>query len=196
MATGLPFPAPFVPGLPLSPAVAPWTEETREQESQAETKFGSIEGAAEYLGLLLESVNEARGDLEAEKQLAVEAVAERRLQAIQLATYKLAQLRTHLTTSHRLLNDLRTIRRLLFAERQAGPLAARWGEGARRGRDEAASPGQIGSGTERKRPAAQREPHAHADALSQRPPAIRRGWTRRSPGGHAGSRCPAEVAGR
>jgi hypothetical protein len=93
------------------------------KETQAETKFGSIEGAAEYLGLLLESVDEARGDLEGEAQLAVEAGAERRQQAIQLATYKLAQLRAHLTTSHRLLNDLRTIRRLLFAEREAGPAA-------------------------------------------------------------------------
>ena len=37
-----------------------------------------------------------------------------------MATYKLSQLKNHLTTSHRLLNDLRTIRRLLFAERQVG----------------------------------------------------------------------------
>jgi hypothetical protein len=93
------------------------------KESQTETKFGSIEGAAEYLGLLLESVDEARADLEGEAKSAAEVGAERRLQAIQLATYKLAQLRTHLTTSHRLLNDLRTIRRLLFAEREAGPPA-------------------------------------------------------------------------
>jgi hypothetical protein len=89
------------------------------KRTQAETTFGSIEGAAEYLGLLLESVNEARGDLVAETALASAAGAERRQQAIQLATYKLTQLKQHLATSHRLLNDLRTIRRLLFAERQA-----------------------------------------------------------------------------
>jgi hypothetical protein len=89
------------------------------KRTQAETTFGSIEGAADYLGLLLESVNEAREDLEAETALASAAGAERRQQAIQLATYKLSQLKQHLATSHRLLNDLRTIRRLLFAERQA-----------------------------------------------------------------------------
>jgi hypothetical protein len=90
------------------------------QKSQAETNFGSIEGAAEYLGQLLEAVNEAQRDLTAEALLAASTGAERREQAIQLATYKLSQLKNHLTTSHRLLNDLRTIRRLLFAERQIG----------------------------------------------------------------------------
>jgi hypothetical protein len=87
-------------------------------QSQAETNFGSIEGAAEYLGRLLEAVNEAHEDLKAEALLAASTGAERREQAIQLATYKLSQLKNHLTTSHGLLNDLRTIRRLLFAERQ------------------------------------------------------------------------------
>src|SRR5438552_1428603 len=88
------------------------------KERPADATFGSIEGAAEYLGLLIESVNEAREDLESETALASAPGMERRQQAIQLATYKLSQLKQHLATSHRLLNDLRTIRRLLFAERQ------------------------------------------------------------------------------
>ena len=88
------------------------------KERPTDTTFGSIEGAAEYLGLLLESVNEARVDLEAETTLSSAPGLERRREAIQLAVYKLSQLKQHLTTSHRLLNDLRTIRRLLFAERQ------------------------------------------------------------------------------
>jgi hypothetical protein len=88
------------------------------QRSQVETNFGSIEGAARYLGQLLEAVEGAHQDLKAEALLAASTGAERREQAIQLATYKLSQLKNHLTTSHRLLNDLRTIRRLLFAERQ------------------------------------------------------------------------------
>ena len=127
------------------------------QESQAETKFGSIEGASEYLGLLLESVNEAREDLDVETGLAAEAGAERRQQAIQLATYKLAQLKTHLTTSRRLLNDLRTIRRLLFAERQVGPLVRAVENGPGQFVT-AESPGEIGSGAERKRPAPSASP--------------------------------------
>ena len=90
-------------------------------ERPVEAVFGSIEGAAEYVGLLLESVNEARLDLESETALSAAPGMERRREAIQLATYKLSQLKQHLTTSHRLLNDLRTIRRLLFAERQASP---------------------------------------------------------------------------
>jgi hypothetical protein len=84
---------------------------------QVETNFGSIEGAAQYLGQLLEAVDEAREDLKGEALVAASTGAERREQAIQLATYKLSQLKNHLATSHRLLNDLRTIRRLLFAER-------------------------------------------------------------------------------
>jgi len=93
-------------------------ENALSQKSKTETNFGSIEGAAEYLGRLLEAVNEAQEDLKGEALLAASTGAERREQAIQLATYKLFQLKNHLTTSHRLLNDLRTIRRLLFAERQ------------------------------------------------------------------------------
>jgi hypothetical protein len=90
-------------------------------ERPVETAFGSIEGAAEYVALLLESVNEARADLEAETAASAAAGRERRKQAIQLATYKLSQLEQHLMTSHRLLNDLRTLRRLLFNERQVAP---------------------------------------------------------------------------
>ena len=102
------------------------------EKSNVETNFGSIEGAADYLGQLLEAVDEAQADLRAEALLASSTGAERREQAIQLATYKLSQLKNHLTIGHRLLNDLRTIRRLLFAERQVGglgsvPAAARSG---------------------------------------------------------------------
>lgn len=123
------------------------------KKSQAETKFGSIEGAAEYLGLLLESVKEAHKDLEAEAQLASAVGAERREQAIQLANYKLSQLKTHLTTSRRLLNDLRTIRRLLFAERQAGAPIGGFENTPGQFVTTAERAGQIGGGAERKRPA-------------------------------------------
>ena len=128
------------------------------KKSQAETKFGSIEGAAEYLGLLLESVDEAREDLDADTQLASAVGAERRQQAIQLATYKLSQLKTHLTTSRRLLNDLRTIRRLLFAERQAAPLAGTAGKEPGQFVTTAESPAQRVVAPERKRPAPSASP--------------------------------------
>ena len=43
-------------------------------------------------------------------------------EALQLVSYNLAKLTLHITTSRRILNDLRTLRRLLLAERQGeGP---------------------------------------------------------------------------
>ena len=48
------------------------------KQARSDTTFGSIEGAAEYLGLLLESVNEARVDLEAETALSSSPGMERR----------------------------------------------------------------------------------------------------------------------
>jgi hypothetical protein len=44
--------------------------------------------------------------------------ATRRLEALQLVAYKLERLARHVDSSHRLLNDLRTLRRLLLGERQ------------------------------------------------------------------------------
>jgi hypothetical protein len=113
-------------------------------KSPAETNFGSIEGAADYLAQLLEAVGEAREDLWGEALLASSTGAERREQAIQLANYKLAQLKTHLTTCHRLLNDLRTIRRLLFAERQVPPPASRAAKEPGQFVTTAEAPGPIG----------------------------------------------------
>ena len=43
----------------------------------------------------------------------------RRVEALNLAHYKMSQLSSHMHKSRRALNDLRTIRRLLFAERGA-----------------------------------------------------------------------------
>ena len=122
-------------------------------ESQAETTFGSIESAAEYLALLLEVVEEARGDLETEAAAAAKEGADRRQQAIQLATYKLSQLKVHLTTSHRLLNDLRTLRRLLFAERK--PAAA----------PPEAAPPRDAAPVEAGKPVARRKPSPRAEQL-------------------------------
>jgi hypothetical protein len=43
--------------------------------------------------------------------------AERRKEALLLVSYNLAKLNLHITASRRILNDLRTLRRLLLAER-------------------------------------------------------------------------------
>ena len=43
--------------------------------------------------------------------------ADRRKEALLLVSYNLAKLNLHITSSRRILNDLRTLRRLLLAER-------------------------------------------------------------------------------
>jgi hypothetical protein len=88
---------------------------------QAETPFDSIEGSHEYVALLADALDEARRDVEAEMASADRDGAERRKEALLLVSYNLAKLHLHITTSRRILNDLRSLRRLLLAERGARP---------------------------------------------------------------------------
>ena len=83
----------------------------------SETPFDSIEGSHEYVALLAETIQEACREVEAEIALAETEGADRRKEALQLVGYNLAKLNLHMTTSRRILNDLRTLRRLLLAER-------------------------------------------------------------------------------
>lgn len=84
---------------------------------QPETPFDSIEGSHEYVALLAEAIAEARRDVDADILAAEREGAERRKQALLLVAYNLAKLNLHFTNSRRILNDLRTLRRLLLAER-------------------------------------------------------------------------------
>jgi hypothetical protein len=98
-----------------------------------ETPFDSIEGSQEYVALLAEAIEEARKDVDADTAAALAEGADRRVEALQLVGYNLAKLTLHITTSRRILNDLRTLRRLLLAERQVEgvPVAKRtFGAGA------------------------------------------------------------------
>lgn len=101
---------------------------------QAETPFDNIEGSHEYVALLAEALDEARRDVEAEIAAADRDGAERRKQALLLVSFNLAKLNLHITTSRRILNDLRSLRRLLLAERELsseeGVQAAAGGAGA------------------------------------------------------------------
>ena len=89
---------------------------------QAETPFDNIEGSHEYVSLLAESLDEARRDVEAEIAIADRERAHRRKEALLLVSYNLAKLHLHITTSRRILNDLRTLRRLLLAQRRGAPV--------------------------------------------------------------------------
>ena len=95
---------------------------------QPETPFDSIEGSYDYVALLVESIEEARRDVEADIAIAVAEGADRRKQALQLVSYNLAKLELHVTTGRRILNDLRTLRRLLLAEREGRPAETAAGE--------------------------------------------------------------------
>jgi hypothetical protein len=79
--------------------------------------FDSIESAYEFVGLLREALDEAYAEVLDDTQTAVQGGAERRADALRLVDHKLNQLRQHMLASLVLLNDLRTLRRLLMGER-------------------------------------------------------------------------------
>jgi hypothetical protein len=88
-----------------------------------EEQFESLESAQDFVTLLAETVAEAKRELHTDLQR--ESSDSRRLDALRLAAYNLDKLQIHLTRSRRILNDLRTLRRLLFEERRsAGSQAA------------------------------------------------------------------------
>lgn len=67
--------------------------------------------------MLAEALDEARRDVESEIASAEREHAHRRKEGLLLVSFNLAKLNLHITTSRRILNDLRTLRRLLLAER-------------------------------------------------------------------------------
>jgi hypothetical protein len=85
--------------------------------------FDSIESAHEFLTLLAATVVEAKGELEAD--VAREALnPSRRLDGLRVALYNLKKLEAGMARTRRALNDLRTLRRLLFEERSMVPAAS------------------------------------------------------------------------
>jgi len=86
-------------------------------EAPLQTPFDSVENAHGYVRLLGEAIAEAKSDIASDLAVATKAKSERRVQALQIVQFKLDKLEQHLKTSSRLLNDLRTLRRLLLEER-------------------------------------------------------------------------------
>jgi len=85
--------------------------------------FESIESAHEFIALLEESIQEAADDIRGHLREAETARDERQVRALNLALYKLTQLAMQMHKSRRALNDLRSIRRLLFTERELDDLS-------------------------------------------------------------------------
>ncbi len=82
------------------------------------TPFDTIESAQDYIDLLLEAIEETRRDVGADIKMSTGPGSERRAEALQLVALNLNKLDSHITKSRRILNDLRTLRRLLLEERK------------------------------------------------------------------------------
>ena len=88
-----------------------------------ERPFANIESTQEYVRLLDETLLEAQDDIEKDIELAQQEKAMRRRDALYVVHYKLVQLRQHLCATSYILNDLRTLRRLLLGERSTNDSA-------------------------------------------------------------------------
>ena len=85
--------------------------------TRLQTPFDTVENAHDYVRLLVEAIAEAKNEIAADLVAAGQVMPERRVEALRLVQFKLDKLEQHLQNSSRLLNDLRTLRRLLFDER-------------------------------------------------------------------------------
>ncbi len=87
----------------------------------SQTPFDNIESSHYYVHLLLEAVEEAAREVKEEIDLATAQNAEERQKdALRITAYNLAKLALHMKAGGRILNDLRTLRRLLSREREGG----------------------------------------------------------------------------
>jgi hypothetical protein len=85
----------------------------------AASNFDSIESAHEFVGLLSETVMQVKKEVDADVERALDSQYPRRLEALRMVSYNLEKLAVHMNKSCRILNDLRSLRRLLFEERTA-----------------------------------------------------------------------------
>jgi hypothetical protein len=91
---------------------------------ESETPFDSVEGAQEYIKLLSQTVLEAQQAVQADLNAGGMGDA-KQLEALRLVFYNLEKLAQHLKAGSRILNDLRTLRRLLLQERRPKAPAVR-----------------------------------------------------------------------
>jgi hypothetical protein len=85
-----------------------------------ESPFGNVEGAHEYVRLLVEAVRQARLEVAQDLEDAKAVREPRREEALRLVAWKLERLEAQLESSRHLLNDLRRMRRLLLGEEGKG----------------------------------------------------------------------------
>ncbi len=85
--------------------------------------FDSIESAHDFVRLLNETVIEAKKDVDKDVEAALDSQSSRRLQAFRMVSYNLEKLAMHMKHTCRILNDLRSLRRLLLEERGGAVIA-------------------------------------------------------------------------
>jgi hypothetical protein len=83
----------------------------------SETPFDNIESSHKYVTLLAEAIRETLAEVEADIAVAGVEDATRRKEALLLVHFNLTKLAGHMSSGSRILNDLRTLRRLLLDER-------------------------------------------------------------------------------
>ncbi len=115
VARFLPNPCPLRP----APNCAKIRLSSSEMGHHAETPFDNLESSHEYVSLLAEAIAEALLDVEADIALADADGATRRREALQVVSFNLTKLKSQMSSSRRILNDLRTLRRLLLDERHS-----------------------------------------------------------------------------
>lgn len=82
-----------------------------------ESPFGTIESAQEYMRLLADAALEAIHDVETEISGDTAPGPSRKEEALRVVLYSLNKLDRHIQVSRRMLNDLRSLRRLIGQER-------------------------------------------------------------------------------
>jgi hypothetical protein len=79
--------------------------------------FESIESAHDFVNLLSETVLEAKKEIDTDVEKELGSKSPRHVDALRLVSYSLEKLALHMKKSCRILNDLRSLRRLLAEER-------------------------------------------------------------------------------
>jgi len=87
--------------------------------------FASIENAHDFMTQLGQTIFETKLEIEGGLLRDSNSNFPRRVEALKLALHTLIKLEFHMQRSGRVLNDLRTLRRLLFEERTLTALTAR-----------------------------------------------------------------------
>ena len=83
---------------------------------RTEAPFHSIESAQEFLALLGETIDDALDEVQQELAACTMRQQQRQVDAWRIVLFTTSRLGTHVASSRRLLNDLRTLRNLLHRD--------------------------------------------------------------------------------